>query len=303
MDNEKGQSGFILSKIKAHYLMAALLLLVLIGALTAIFLLRRDPAVATVNGEKITKGELYVAMYTRVGEEALDNLITRLLIVQEGRKLGLSVAEAEIDDEIQQIIQESFAGMEDQFQQALDQYGVSMETVRSDIRANLTARKIAEQQINISDQQLEEYFNANQSEFNISDEAEARHILVDSLEEANEIIGLLDLGSDFAELAKERSKDPGSKDQGGNLGFFKPGAMVPEFDEAVFSMEIGQISEPVETMHGFHIIELLDKKSGRVVTFAEVKETVRETMTEQQVQGLTQELFTRLREEAEIIYL
>jgi len=303
MDNEKGQSGFILSKIKAHYLMAALLLLVLIGALTAIFLLRRDPAVATVNGEKITKGELYAAMYTRVGEEALDNLITRLLIVQEGRKLGLSVAEAEIDDEIQQIIQESFAGMEDQFQQALDQYGVSMETVRSDIRVNLTARKIAEQQINISDQQLEEYFNANQSEFNISDEAEARHILVDSLEEANEIIGLLDQGSDFAELAKERSEDPGSKDQGGNLGFFKPGAMVPEFDEAVFSMEIGQISEPVETMHGFHIIELLDKKSGRVVTFAEVKETVRETMTERQVQGLTQELFTRLREEAEIIYL
>lgn len=303
MDNEKGQSGFILSKIKAHYLMAALLLLVLIGALTAIFLLRRDPAVATVNGEKITKGELYAAMYTRVGEEALDNLITRLLIVQEGRKLGLSVAEAEIDDEIRQIIQESFAGMEDQFQQALDQYGVSMETVRSDIRVNLTARKIAEQQINISDQQLEEYFNANQSEFNISDEAEARHILVDSLEEANEIIGLLDQGSDFAELAKERSKDPGSKDQGGNLGFFKPGAMVPEFDEAVFSMEIGQISEPVETMHGFHIIELLDKKSGRVVTFTEVKETVRETMIERQVQGLTQELFTRLREEAEIIYL
>ncbi|MBS3943134.1 MAG: peptidylprolyl isomerase [Dethiobacter sp.] len=301
MDNEKGIRGFIQSKIKMHCLVSALLLIVLVGALT-MFLLRRDPAVATVNGEKITKSELYAAMYTQVGEEALDNLITRLLIVQEGTRLGLSVTEAEIDDDIQKIIQESFAGMEDQFQQALEQYGVSLETVRSDIRVNLMARKIAEQQVSLSDQQLEEYFNANQSEFNIPDEAEARHILVDSMEEANEIIDLLNQGSDFAGLAKERSQDPGSKDQGGNLGFFKPGVMVPEFDEAVFSMEIGQISEPVETMHGFHIIELLDKKSGRVVTFAEVKEAVRESMTEQQVSRLMQELFARLREEAEIVY-
>ena len=184
----------------------------------------------------------------------------------------------------------------------LEQYGLTMESVRNDARVNLMARKIAETQLEISDEELQKYFTDNQERFNIPAEVKARHILVKTEEEALEVIDLLNGGADFAELAKERSEDPGSKDQGGELGFFKPGEMQPEFEEAAFSMEIGEISEPVESLYGFHVIEVLDKKSGREVAFEEVKDQGYDEMAEEKIYNFIQELITRLRAEADIVY-
>ncbi len=303
MINENGTGSSVQqSRLKPQHIAALALLVVVIGALVAIFFLQRDQAVATVNGEKITRSELFDAMYSQVGKDALDDLITRRLILQEGKKLGLSVSESDIDDEIDLIILENFMGIEDQFYELLEQHGVTIEAVRNDAKVNLMARKIALSQIEISDAELEAYFIENQSFFDIPDEVDARHILVDTEEEALEVIKLLNEGADFAELANERSEDPGSKGNGGNLGFFKPGEMLPEFDEVAFSMELGEISQPVETWYGFHVIELLDRKSGREVTFADVKEQVHETMVEDELYGLINEIITRLRAEANIIY-
>lgn len=289
-------------KYRTYFIVAAVLLVVAIGALIAVLLGQGDPAVATVNGEKIAKSELYEAMYNQVGKSVLDDLITRRLIAQEAKKLGLTVTEADIDEEIQRIIDENFMGMEDQFEQLLEQYGLTMESVRNDARVNLMARKIAETQLEISDEELKEYFADNQEKFNIPAEVKARHILVKTEEEALEVIDLLNGGADFAELAKERSEDPGSKDQGGELGFFKPGEMQQEFEDAAFSMEIGEISEPVESWYGFHVIEVLEKKSGREVTFDEVKDQVYEEMAEEKIYKLIQDLIGRLRAEANIVY-
>lgn len=291
-------------KYRTYFIVAAVLLVVAIGALIAVLLGQGDPAVATVNGEKIAKSELYEAMYNQVGKSVLDDLITRRLIAQEAKKLGLTVTEADIDEEIQRIIDENFMGMEDQFEQLLEQYGLTMESVRNDARVNLNlmARKIAETQLEISDEELKEYFADNQEKFNIPAEVKARHILVKTEEEALEVIDLLNGGADFAELAKERSEDPGSKDQGGELGFFKPGEMQQEFEDAAFSMEIGEISEPVESWYGFHVIEVLEKKSGREVTFDEVKDQVYEEMAEEKIYKLIQDLIGRLRAEANIVY-
>lgn len=295
-------SGGAQLKLKPQHIRAVLLVLLLAGAVIAFYFLQRDDAVAAVNGEKITRSELYEAMYLQVGKNALDDLITRRLILQEGKKLGLSVTEEEIDEEINTIIRDNFMGIEEQFRELLEQYNITMESVRYDAKVNLMARKIARSQVEIADAQLEEYFLENRAMFDVPGEVEARHILVGSEDEALEVIALLNQGADFGELAKERSEDPGSKDIGGNLGFFKPGDMLPEFDEAAFSNDIGQISEPVETWHGFHVIEVLNKKDGRAVTFAEVKDDVYEAMVEEKVYGLINELVTRLRAEANIVY-
>lgn len=302
MVNENGTGSGIQSRFKSQHIVALVLLVVVIGALITIFFLQRGQAVATVNGEKITRDELYDAMYSQVGKDALDDLITRRLILQEGKELGLSISEAEIDEEIDRIVQENFMGMIDQFEQLLEQHGMTLAAVRNDAKVNLMARKIAMNQIEISDHELKEYFVENQDGFNIPDQVEARHILVDTEEEALAVINLLNGGADFAELAKERSKDPESKDNGGSLSFFKPGDMLPEFDEVAFSLKIGEISEPVETFYGFHVIEVLNQKKGRAVTFDEVKEQVYETMIEDKIYGLIQEMITRLRAEANIIY-
>lgn len=110
------------------------------------------------------------------------------------------------------------------------------------------------------------------------EEAQARHILVESEDLAKDIKKKLSEGGDFAALAKEHSKDPGSKDNGGDLGYFTRGQMVPQFEEAVFSLEKGAVSEPVKTQFGWHIIKLEDKRAKAPPAFEVVKDRILQSM-------------------------
>ena len=94
----------------------------------------------------------------------------------------------------------------------------------------------------------------------LNTELNARHVLVEDEETALEVKKKLEGGADFAEVAKEFSIEPAAKESGGDLGWFKLGMMVPEFWEAAFNMELNKISEPVQTEHGFHIIEVTEKR-------------------------------------------
>lgn len=286
--------------LKPQVLVTIILIIAIIGA-TAVFLItRRGDTVAVVNGEKISKEDLYQAMLAGGGQEALDQVITRKLIEQEGRKHGIKVSSEEVDAEIDKLIQESFYGDPNYFNMVLEQYGVSLENVKKDVKLELTARKIASAGLEFTEKELEEFFDKNRTRYDIPEEIEARHILVETAEEAAEILALLQGGSDFAALAKERSEDPGSAANGGNLGFFPRGKMMPEFEDAAFALEKGKYSEPVETYYGFHIIELLDRKPGRGVSFAEVKEKVLKDKTEAELPALIQELVKSLRDSASI---
>jgi peptidyl-prolyl cis-trans isomerase C len=107
-------------------------------------------------------------------------------------------------------------------------------------------------------------------------EVKASHILVKTKEEADAIIKRLDAGEDFAAIAKELSQDPGSGANGGDLGYFGPGQMVPDFEKAAFALEVGQYTkEPVQTQFGWHVIKVEDKRSQQPPAFEDVKEQFR----------------------------
>lgn len=131
------------------------------------------------------------------------------------------------------------------------------------------------------------------------EEVQARHILVDSEEKAKEISDKLGKGGDFAALAKEHSKDPGSKDDGGMLGFFGRGQMVPTFEEAAFKLKKGEVSPPVKSQFGFHLIKLEDRREKKLPTFDEVKDRILNSM----IQRKAQEVATALRTKAKIEYV
>ena len=95
------------------------------------------------------------------------------------------------------------------------------------------------------------------------EEVRARHILVESKDKARELFEKIAHGADFAQLAKEHSKDPASKDQGGELGFFARGQMVPQFEEAAFKLKRGEVSEPFETQFGWHIVKVDERRQRR----------------------------------------
>jgi peptidyl-prolyl cis-trans isomerase C len=127
-------------------------------------------------------------------------------------------------------------------------------------------------------------------------EVQARHILVETEDEAKKIAADLKQGGDFAAVAKEKSKDPGSKDQGGDLGYFGKDQMVPEFAEAAFKLGKGQISDPIKTQFGWHVIKVEDQRAKQPPAFDQVKDQL-ETFVARKAQA---ELIQKLRGEAKI---
>ena len=298
MEEQKGAG----SSLKPQWIILLVLALVIVGAAVLIIFMQHDPAVAVVNGEKITRDELYAAMYMQGGRDTLDNIITGRLILQEGKKCGVSVSEEDVDTELQMIIDQHFMGNEDQFKSYLEGQGIPMDFIRNEARISLMAEKIVTADLEITEKETREYFTENQKLFDISEEVRARHILVETEEEALEMISRLEKGEDFAELAKENSIDPGSKEQGGDLGFFPRGEMVKEFEEVAFNLEDGERSAPVKTYHGYHVIETLEHKEGREVTYEEVADKVQEALKDEKIPQLIQELIARLKQEALIDY-
>ncbi len=138
--------------------------------------------------------------------------------------------------------------------------------------------------IKVSDEQAEAYYADNEESFRTAEERRARHILFELEDKAlaEEVLASLNAGADFSELAEQHSIDAASAESGGDLGFFKRGIMVPSFDLEVFGMEIGDLSELVETQFGYHIIQLDDIKAGEQRSFAEVIDEVKDEFKKNQ---------------------
>lgn len=131
------------------------------------------------------------------------------------------------------------------------------------------------------------------------EEVRARHILVDSEQRAKEVFEKIAHGEDFGRMAKEHSKDPGSKDDGGDLGYFSRGQMVPQFEEAAFKLKKGDISSPVQTKFGWHLIKVEDRRSRGAPPFEEIKDRLLASM----IHRKAQEVATSLREKAKLEYV
>ncbi|MCR8745055.1 peptidylprolyl isomerase [Romboutsia lituseburensis] len=132
--------------------------------------------------------------------------------------------------------------------------------------------------ITLTEEEKTAFFEANKSKFNKSETASAKHILVETEDKANELLNKINAGEvSFEDAAAEHSTCP-SKDAGGNLGSFPRGQMVPEFEEAVFNMQKGEVRGPVQTQFGYHLIKLEDIQAGGESKYEEVQNEIERTL-------------------------
>ncbi|MDN7242010.1 peptidylprolyl isomerase [Planococcus sp. N028] len=252
-----------------------------IGAVlgAAIFLLTgsiQKEAIASVNDSDIDKEALYERMLASSGAATLDLMIADEIVKQEAEKAEIEVTPKEIDAEMKKY-EEQFGGAE-ALQSILEKSGVTVDQLESEMETYLLIEKLIGPDVEITDEQIKAYFEENKESFAQPEQVEASHILVASKEEADEVAKKLKDGESFATLAADHSIDTATAGNGGELGSFAAGEMAAEFEKAAFAMKVDEISKPVETEFGFHIIKVTGKTEAAEANLEDSKEQIKETL-------------------------
>ena len=221
----------------------------------------------------------------RIFRGVLDQLVGIKLLSQEAAKRKIAVPEADIEAQLNQMRQQFPS--EDVFNQALKQQNKTVDMLKTEARSSMAIQKMLEEtlagKIAVTPQQAQDFYDKNPDQFKRPEQVRASHILITvpqgadvaakaaAKRKAEGVLKQVKAGGDFAALAKDNSQDPGSAVNGGDLGFFQRGQMVPPFDEAAFTMKPGSTSDLVETQFGYHIIRVMEKKEAGTVTIDEVR--------------------------------
>ncbi len=232
-----------------------------------------DAVVATVNGKPITEADLTLA------EGELSRQFAQL--APEQRRAAALSAAIEIRVLADKAVAEGLDKDPD-FQRRvafLQERALHGEMVEKEVVGK------------ISDADVRARYDKGIAEAPPVNEVHARHILVKTKEEAEAIIKQLDGGADFQKLANEHTSDPSGKTNGGDLGYFGPGQMVPEFDKAAFALAVGSYTkEPVQTQFGWHVIKVEDKRAQQPPAFDQVKDQIRSSLIRDNYFALVKQL-------------
>ncbi|ANB57731.1 PPIC-type PPIASE domain protein [Anoxybacillus sp. B7M1] len=199
--------------------------------------------IAETKAGDITKEEFYNAMKERYGKEVIRDLVYEKVLSKKYK-----VTDKEIDKQIENL-KEMYGT---QYDLAVQQNGEK--AIRDMVKLDLLRQKAAVADVKVTEKELKQYYDQYKPEIRAS------HILVKDEKTAQEVKAKLDKGEDFAKLAKEYSQDTGSAQNGGDLGWFGTGKMVKEFEDAAYALKVGEISQPIKTEYGYHIIKVTDKK-------------------------------------------
>lgn len=221
-----------------------------------------ETIVVTKAGD-ITKDEFYQALKDRFGKDVLTELVHEKVL---SKKYKVS------DKEIQAEFDKYQAQLGTQFTSMVEMQGEDV--IKDILKVDLLRKKAAEAEVKVTDKEVKEYYDS------LNGKIKASHILVADEKTAKEIEDKLKSGDKFEDLAKQYSTDPGSAQNGGDLGWFAKGSMVKEFEDTAFKLKEGEVSAPVKSDYGYHII----KVTKTVTTFEKMKDYLKEEVSTQKLQ-------------------
>jgi len=245
-------------------------------------------------GEADRKAPLDDATRSRISRTVLDQLIEKKLIEQKVRELNIKIGDDEIRQAVEDVKRQNKIPTQQAFESALASQGLTFDQYRAQLQEQLERLRLVSMEvrskIQVGESEMREYYEANLATYTEEESFHARHIFFRANEKspAEEIkramtAALMVLaeaksGKDFAELAKSYSEDPAARKDGGDLGVFKKGDMLPELEQTILALKPGEVSELVSTPAGFHIIKLEERIKGKTKPFESVKTEIEDAV-------------------------
>jgi foldase protein PrsA len=255
--------------------------------------------VMSVNGQNISHADLDRKLEAGpAARQTLNQMVQQALIDQYGKDAHVDVTVTDVDKKEAEVKAKYPPG---QFEQILIQQGLTETDVQNILRQQIILERAVAPQIHVTDADIKAYFAQHHAQYDTPERVRARHILVADPKTADTIEAKLKNGGNFADLAKQYSTDPSSKEKGGELGFFGRGTMVPAFQNAAFSMKPGQISAPVHSPFGYHIIQVEEVQAAKPATLASAHDQIVQQLTQQQQSQQIPVFLQQLRAKANIV--
>ncbi len=280
-----------------------LALVLILAVAIAVVGCSKEPLAGEVNGKNITVAEVdeRLAQMTAQQPDAfsgaqgeqlkqqfranvLDQLVDMELMLQEADKMGIKITDKAIDAKVKEMMKTYNIKDQKALEDILKKQKTTVEKFRGEISKLMIIDALGEKVtkgVKVSDKDAEDYYNTHKTEFATKDQVHVAHILVQKQEEAQKILKDLQGGADFGKLAKQSSIDPGSKDKGGEYPWTDKDKYVPAFGNASWKLEPGQLSQPIKTDYGYHIIKLIGKRPAGQRTFEEVKQEIKDKLLSQ----------------------
>lgn len=224
--------------------------------------------------------------------QVLERMIVEEIQLQMARDANVSIDDTELNRQVRSIAESNNMSLEE-FADAVEADGMTLASVRDNVRREMLLRQVQQRQVssrvNISDSEVDRLLSQQTSqsgEQSVIPETRARHVLIEltptqdeeqARAKAQEVSQRLAQGDDFATVAREMSDDDGSALNGGDLGWLRPGQTVPAFEEAMRELSVNQVSEPVRSQFGYHVIEVLERRQQDVTQEAQ-REEVRQAI-------------------------
>ena len=293
---------------------------------------KTDEVVARVNGTEIKHKELDAAVQAftfqmarrgrplppgqgaTVERDILDELIGRELLRQEGSKHIPADIDKKVQEQIDQVTTQ--VGGEEQLKKTLADTGITPDEYAKRVRDNVIIREaiesVVDKEVKIAPEEARAFYDKNPDQFKQPETVRASHVLIRCTPTATDEVkkekrtqigsvrALVKSGEKFADVAKKFSEDPGSAQNGGDLGFFGRGQMVPEFDAAAFSLKTNEISDVITTQYGYHVLLVTDRKPAQTIPFDQVKDDLGKYLKQRKGNDITRDQVASLRKAAKV---
>ncbi len=276
-----------------------------------------DEVLATVNGTPITLSE-YKASLEKLKSQLpkgdsldpegiktlkmnlLNQLIEKKLLIAEAGKLGITVSEAEMNEQINRIVGEYPDS--DTFNSRMKEENIDIPSWKKEIEYQIMLEKlvkaVAGSNITVTPEEVKKYYDDHLDLYNSPTRVRALQIMLETREQAQTILDEIKGGGDFSELAKTYSISPDSE-KGGDLGFFSEGEMPPSFS-VVFTMKPGDLSDVVESEYGFHLFKIVDRREAKMLSLEEARPEIEEKLKRLKSEEKYGEWFEQIRKSTKI---